>query len=414
MTRTAAAPATPSRRPARPERWGPNLDDLAASAKKANQGSLAQYTLSSIVDPNSYIVPGYPASVMPPTFGQKLSKQAARRPRRLPHQGLLNLQLPADFPREVEVVATDLDRTLMWEDNVLRPRTLAALRRAEEVGLRVIVCTGRMVQSARRVLAPAESRQPLVCYQGAAVVDADGTWLLHVPLELPLALEAIDAVEAEGYGLNVYVDDELYVAEVTPEAQALLRVPAHLAAHGGRPPRVARPAADEARLHRRPGRARRPRREDARALRRAALDHEVASVLPRVRDRGRVEGLGARVPRRPARLRAGAHRHARGRRERPRPRGVGLRHRGRECRPAGEGARALGLPAGGGGGRGCRDRGACKLEGYDRPPRRTRRSRRVSARRSRARAPPSGSTRCSRRTSAGGRCCRASRSCARS
>ncbi len=54
---------------------GPNLDDLAASAKKANRGSLAQYTLSSIVDPNSYVVPGYPASVMPPTFGQKLSKQ---------------------------------------------------------------------------------------------------------------------------------------------------------------------------------------------------------------------------------------------------------------------------------------------------------------------------------------------------
>jgi Cof subfamily protein (haloacid dehalogenase superfamily) len=75
------------------------------------------------------------------------------------------------------------------------------------------------VQSARRVLAPAESSQPLVCYQGAAVVDADGTWLLHVPLELPLALEAIEAVEAEGYGLNVYVDDELYVAEVTPEAR---------------------------------------------------------------------------------------------------------------------------------------------------------------------------------------------------
>jgi Cof subfamily protein (haloacid dehalogenase superfamily) len=117
------------------------------------------------------------------------------------------------------VVATDLDRTLMWDDNVLRPRTLAAIRRAQEVGLRVIVCTGRMVQSTRRVLAPAESREPLVCYQGAAIVDADGTWLLHCPVDLSLAREAIEAVEAEGFGLNVYVGDELYVAEVTPEAR---------------------------------------------------------------------------------------------------------------------------------------------------------------------------------------------------
>jgi cytochrome c551/c552 len=54
---------------------GPNLDELAASAEKANQGSLAQYTLSSIVNPNGYIVPGFPANVMPGTFGQKLSQQ---------------------------------------------------------------------------------------------------------------------------------------------------------------------------------------------------------------------------------------------------------------------------------------------------------------------------------------------------
>jgi hypothetical protein len=85
--------------------------------------------------------------------------------------------------------------------------------------VKVIVCTGRMVQSARRVLEPARLDQPLVCYQGAAIVAPDGTWLLHEPIPLGLALEAIEAVEAAGYGLNVYVDDELYVARVTPEAQ---------------------------------------------------------------------------------------------------------------------------------------------------------------------------------------------------
>ena len=83
----------------------------------------------------------------------------------------------------------------------------------------MIGCTGRMVQSARRVLAPAALGEPLVCYQGAVVVAPDGSWLLHEPIPLELAIEAIGAVEAAGYGLNVYVDDELYVARVTPEAQ---------------------------------------------------------------------------------------------------------------------------------------------------------------------------------------------------
>src|SRR5262249_45435226 len=35
---------------------------------------------------------------------------------------------------------------------------------------------------------------------------------------VPLALEAIAAVEAEGFPLNCYVDDELYVANATPES----------------------------------------------------------------------------------------------------------------------------------------------------------------------------------------------------
>jgi Cof subfamily protein (haloacid dehalogenase superfamily) len=116
-------------------------------------------------------------------------------------------------------VATDFDRTLVWEDGRLHDRTLAALRATRVVGLDVIVVTGRMVQSVRRYLEPANLGEPVICYQGAVVVDADGKWLRHEPIPLELAREAITAVEAEGYGLNVYVDDELYVSVVTNEAR---------------------------------------------------------------------------------------------------------------------------------------------------------------------------------------------------
>ena len=103
---------------------------------------------------------------------------------------------------------------------MLRPRTLAALKRTSDRGVPVIVVTGRMVQSLRRVLDPVGLHDPVICYQGAAVVSADGTWLLHVPIELELAREAIAAVEAEGYDPNVYVGDELYVSRVTQGSRA--------------------------------------------------------------------------------------------------------------------------------------------------------------------------------------------------
>ncbi|TMJ93302.1 MAG: hypothetical protein E6G67_12825, partial [Actinobacteria bacterium] len=57
------------------------------------------------------------------------------------------MTLPDDFPRDVQAVACDLDRTLIWEDVELRPRTVAALRKARRAGLHVIVATGRMYRS---------------------------------------------------------------------------------------------------------------------------------------------------------------------------------------------------------------------------------------------------------------------------
>jgi Cof subfamily protein (haloacid dehalogenase superfamily) len=120
----------------------------------------------------------------------------------------------------VQVVATDLDHTLIWREGALRPRTLAALEHARDAGLHVIVVTGRMVQSLERVVPLTLLREPVICYQGAVVVDADGTWLRHVPLEVDLAKEAIAAVEAEGYIPNVYIDDELYVSQETSAAEA--------------------------------------------------------------------------------------------------------------------------------------------------------------------------------------------------
>jgi Cof subfamily protein (haloacid dehalogenase superfamily) len=83
-----------------------------------------------------------------------------------------------------------------------------------------VVVTGRMFRSVRPYLEQAGLDDPAVCYQGAVVADpVTGAFLLHVPIPLELAREAIAAVHEEGFGLNCYVDDELYVAEVTPEAR---------------------------------------------------------------------------------------------------------------------------------------------------------------------------------------------------
>jgi Cof subfamily protein (haloacid dehalogenase superfamily) len=84
----------------------------------------------------------------------------------------------------------------------------------------VIVATGRMYRSVRPYLEQAEIDDPVICYQGAVVADPrTGEFLRHEPIPLELARETIRALQEDGFHVNCYVGDELYVSEVTPEAE---------------------------------------------------------------------------------------------------------------------------------------------------------------------------------------------------
>jgi Cof subfamily protein (haloacid dehalogenase superfamily) len=103
----------------------------------------------------------------------------------------------------------------------LRPHTRESIARVRATGTHVIVVTGRMFRAVRPYLEEAGLDDPVICYQGAVVADpVTGEFLRHIPIPRAAALEAIDAVVSAGFHINCYVADELYVADVTPEARA--------------------------------------------------------------------------------------------------------------------------------------------------------------------------------------------------
>ena len=60
----------------------------------------------------------------------------------------------------------------------------------------------------------------MVCYQGALVADLEsGEWLRHVPMDGEAAAEVVRHVAEMGRQLNAYIDDRLYVEQVTPWAR---------------------------------------------------------------------------------------------------------------------------------------------------------------------------------------------------
>ena len=104
---------------------------------------------------------------------------------------------------------------------MLRPHTREAISRVRATGTHVIVVTGRMFRGVLPYLEEAGIDDPVVCYQGAVVADPrTGEFLRHVPIPRAVALEAITAARTAGFHVNCYVGDQLYVAEVTPEARS--------------------------------------------------------------------------------------------------------------------------------------------------------------------------------------------------
>src|SRR4029079_17585032 len=94
--------------------------------------------------------------------------------------------------------------------------TRAAIARSQAAGIPVLVATGRMFRSVRPYLEEAGITDPVVCYQGAAVVDpASGTFLLHEPIPLETARDAVRLLRELGYPPNCYVGDRLYVERQT-------------------------------------------------------------------------------------------------------------------------------------------------------------------------------------------------------
>ncbi|ARF56468.1 HAD family hydrolase [Streptomyces gilvosporeus] len=101
-------------------------------------------------------------------------------------------------PTPYQLIATDLDGTLLRHDETVSERTRAALAAATAAGAAHIVVTGRSVPWTRHILDALDYRGLAVCGQGAQLYHAGEHRLLtSVTLDRQLAGLALAKIEAE-------------------------------------------------------------------------------------------------------------------------------------------------------------------------------------------------------------------------
>lgn len=124
-----------------------------------------------------------------------------------------------------KLVATDLDGTLVGRDLSISPRVRKAVQRVHDAGAHFVMATGRMFRSTLPYAQACDVVTPLITYQGALIRDhRSGEDLWHRTIASDMAKEALEALQETGLHVNLYVDDELLISKLTPEAELYSRI----------------------------------------------------------------------------------------------------------------------------------------------------------------------------------------------
>jgi len=110
-----------------------------------------------------------------------------------------------------KLVAFDVDGTLVGRDLTISARVRDAIAKMQGAGIAGCLVTGRMYRATLPFARDLRFDTPVVCYQGAAVIDpATDEVLHHLVLENDVVSDLIASAENDRVHLQLYRNDEYY------------------------------------------------------------------------------------------------------------------------------------------------------------------------------------------------------------
>ncbi len=126
---------------------------------------------------------------------------------------------------QIRLLVLDLDGTTVGISNQIQPEVKQAIAAAQASGVQVAIATGRMFRSAVRFHQEIASPLPLMSYQGGLIKDPTTQQIYrHWTVPQTAARQLLDYFEQphlrEQLSVHFYLNDRLYVRELTPDSIA--------------------------------------------------------------------------------------------------------------------------------------------------------------------------------------------------
>lgn len=118
-----------------------------------------------------------------------------------------------------KLIITDLDDTLLRDDQTISEKSKLTIKKALDKGIAVAIATGRKYSSALPYAKALGLTGPMLCCQGAHIADIEtGRTIREKGVPLPLALEVLRFAEDRGLFIQYYTADDYYFEKRSEES----------------------------------------------------------------------------------------------------------------------------------------------------------------------------------------------------
>ena len=118
--------------------------------------------------------------------------------------------------KPIRILALDLDDTLLRSDLSISHRTRHVIKLTEKTGVTVVLASSRIPEAmdhSSRLLGLNKRPGYLISNNGALIQESDTSNIVHeAKIDSALALKICDLADAEGFAMQLYQDDIMYVS----------------------------------------------------------------------------------------------------------------------------------------------------------------------------------------------------------
>ncbi len=118
----------------------------------------------------------------------------------------------------IKLIASDMDGTLLNSDHKIPKENLEAIKKAEKMGMRFVISTGRMYEDVKPLLDECDLKCQCIVLNGGEYIDEEGKVLKGIYIGKKEAREIIDMVIKENIVVEIYTDKGLYTVNTKEEA----------------------------------------------------------------------------------------------------------------------------------------------------------------------------------------------------